>query len=42
MYLKEITAYRKLLKERNEILKNYKEENKLMLDVITGQLIEMI
>ena len=42
MYLKEITAYRKLLKERNEILKIYKEENKLMLDVITGQLIEMI
>lgn len=42
MYLKEITAYRKLLKERNEILKVYKEENKLMLDVITGQLIEMI
>ena len=41
-YLKEITAYRKLLKERNEILKVYKEENKLMLDVITKQLIELL
>ena len=41
-YLKEITAYRKLLKERNEILKLFKEENKLMLDVITGQLIEIL
>ena len=39
VYLKEITAYRKLLKERNELLKLYKEENKLMLDVITNQLI---
>ena len=28
VYLKEITAYRKLLKERNELLKLYKEENK--------------
>lgn len=42
VYLKEITAYRKLLKERNEILKVYKEENKLMLDIITNQLIELI
>ena len=33
VYLKEITAYRKLLKERNELLKLYKDENKLMLDV---------
>ena len=42
VYLKEITAYRKLLKERNELLKLYKEENKLMLDVITNQLIELL
>lgn len=42
LYLKEITAYRKLLKERNELLKLYKEENKLMLDVITNQLIEIL
>lgn len=42
LYLKEITAYRKLLKERNEILKLYKEENKLMLDVVTNQLIELL
>ena len=42
VYLKEITAYRKLLKERNEILKVYKDENKVMLDVVTGQLIELL
>lgn len=42
LYLKEITAYRKLLKERNELIKLYKEENKLMLDVITNQLIEIL
>ena len=42
VYLKEITAYRKLLKERNELLKLYEEENKLMLDVITNQLIELL
>ena len=42
LYLIEITAYRKLLKERNELLKIYNEENKIMLNVLTEQLIEKI
>ncbi len=39
-YLIEIKKYKKLIKERNEILKNYNDSNKLLLDVITKQLIE--
>ena len=41
-YLREITAYKQLLKERNEILKNYSDENRIMLKVVTSQLIELI
>lgn len=39
-YLYEIKVYKKLLKERNEILKNYKESNKKILDIVTADLIK--
>lgn len=39
-YIYEISKYNKILKERNEILKNYNEKNKTILDVITLELIE--
>lgn len=41
-YLRGIMTYKKLLKERNELLKIYSEDKKLMLDVLTSQLIELI
>ncbi len=41
-YLRVITAYKKLLKERNELLKVYSEEKKLVLDIITTHLEEYI
>ena len=42
VYLSSITAYKKLLKERNELLKTSKDINTIMLDVITNQLIDEI
>lgn len=39
-YIYEISKYNKILKERNEILKNYNEKNKTILDIITLELIE--
>ena len=39
-YLRAITAYKKILKERNEILKNYNQSNELIFKVLTTQLIE--
>lgn len=41
-YLRAITGYKKLLKERNELLKTFTNEKKLILEVITQQLIEYI
>lgn len=41
-YLRAITAYKKILKERNEILKKYNQDNELILKVLTTQLIEEI
>lgn len=41
-YLRALTAYKKILKERNELLKQYKEENEIILKVVTGQLIEQL
>ena len=40
-YIYEISKYNKILKERNEILKNYNEKNKTILDIITLELIEI-
>ena len=39
-YIYEINKYNKILKERNEILKNYDNNKKIILNVITEQLIE--
>lgn len=41
-YLRAIMNYKKLVKERNELLKIYTEEKKLVLDVITKQIFEYI
>lgn len=41
-YLRAIMVYKKLLKERNELLKAYNEEKKVILEVITHQLEENI
>lgn len=41
-YLRNISIYKKLLKERNELLKIYSSDKKIMLDVITKQLEELI
>ncbi len=42
VYLRSITVYKKLLKERNELLKVYNSENSLILNVLTNQLIKKI
>ncbi len=39
-YIYEINKYNKILKERNEILKNYDKNKNIILNVITEQLIE--
>jgi len=39
-YIYEINKYNKLLKERNEILKNYDKNKNVILNVITDELIE--
>ena len=41
LYIHHLTSYSKILKQRNELLKNYNEStsNALMLEVLTGQLI---
>lgn len=41
-YLRGIMTYKKLLKERNELLKIYTEDKKMMLDVLTDHLIDYI
>ena len=41
-YLRAIMGYKKLVKERNELLKIYTEDKKLVLNVITGQILEYI
>ncbi len=41
-YLRQITAYKRLLKERNELLKIYSESKKEILDVLTKQFIEIL
>lgn len=41
-YLRALTTYKKLLKERNELLKIYTDDKKMMLDVLTTQMIEYI
>ena len=41
-YLRAIMGYKKLVKERNELLKVYTEDKKLVLDVITNQIFEYI
>lgn len=41
-YLRAIMSYKKLVKERNELLKIYTEDKKLVLDVITYQILEYI
>ncbi len=41
-YLRECIQYRKILKERNEILKKFTAESEPLLNVVTGQLIEKI
>ncbi|MDE6047987.1 MAG: DNA replication and repair protein RecF [Anaeroplasmataceae bacterium] len=41
-YLRAIMGYKKLVKERNELLKIFTEEKKLVLDVITKQICEYI
>ncbi len=41
-YLRLISAYKKLIKERNELLKEYSSQNKMLLDVLTNQIIELI
>lgn len=42
VYLRSIMVYKKLLKERNELLKVYNSENSLILNVLTSQFIEKI
>lgn len=42
VYLTSITAYKKLLKERNEMLKSSNNIDSIMLDVLTNQLIDEI
>ena len=42
VYLSSITAYKKLLKERNELLKSSNKLDMIMLDILTKQLIEEI
>ena len=39
-YIYEINKYNKILKERNEILKNYNNDKNVILNVITDELIE--
>ena len=39
-YIYEINKYNKILKERNEILKNYTNDKNVILNVITDELIE--
>lgn len=41
-YLRGLMTYKRLLKERNELLKSYTEANQMVLDVITDQMIECI
>ncbi len=41
-YLRLIMAYKRLLKERNEILKVFSQEKALMLQVVTNQMLEFI
>lgn len=41
-YLRALTAYKKILKERNEILKKYQNQDELILKVLTSQLVEQI
>lgn len=41
-YLRAIMGYKKLLKERNDLLKIYTEDKKLVLNVITTQILEYI
>ena len=41
-YLRAINAYKKLLKERNEVLKSYNDDKKVILDVLTVQLVDLI
>lgn len=40
-YLRNLMTYKKILKERNEILKEYTSDKKTVLKIITDQLIEM-
>lgn len=42
IYLRAIMGYKKLIKERNELLKVYTEDKKLILNIITGQILEYI
>ncbi len=42
VYLSSITAYKKLLKERNELLKSSDKVDMIMLDILTNQLIDEI
>lgn len=42
IYLRATIAYKKILKERNELLKKYNEDSKLMLKIINEQLFELI
>lgn len=41
-YLRLITEYKHLLKERNELLKQYQPDSKAVLDIITAQLIDRL
>lgn len=41
-YLKSLYSYKKLLKERNELLKRYNEQENLILEVLTNQIIDLI
>lgn len=39
-YLRDVSNYKKILKERNEVLKNETKKDPLILDVLTNELIE--
>ena len=39
-YIYEFSKYNKILKERNEILKNYSPDKKIILDIVTKELID--
>ncbi len=42
IYLESINTYKKILKQRNDLLKIYDESKKIILEVITTQLIEQV